>query len=82
MTTAPNTLAPSDATLDWCRKLIAHPSVSMTPNMALIEEVKAYLETLGYDCLVVRDDSKTKANLYATIGPKVNGSDRRPELGI
>ena len=73
MTTPPNTLAPSDATLDWCRKLIAHPSVSMTPNMALIEEVKAYLEPLGYDCLVVCDDSNTKANLYATIGPKVDG---------
>ena len=29
-------------TIDWCRKLIAHPSVSMTPNMALIEEVKAF----------------------------------------
>ena len=72
-TTATPALSPSEVTLDWCRKLIAHPSVSMTPNLALIEEVKAFLETLGYDCLVVRDDSNTKANLYATIGPKVDG---------
>jgi len=72
-TTATTALSPSDVTLDWCRKLIAHPSVSMTPNLALIDEVKAYLETLGYDCLVVRDESNTKANLYATIGPKVDG---------
>ena len=71
MTTA--ALAPSQDTIDWCRKLIAHPSVSMTPNMALIEEVKAFLDGLGYETLVVRDDSNTKANLYATIGPAVNG---------
>ncbi|URK17922.1 acetylornithine deacetylase [Thalassospira sp. GO-4] len=71
MTTA--ALAPSQDTIDWCRKLIAHPSVSMTPNMALIEEVKAFLDGLGYETLVVHDDSNTKANLYATIGPAVNG---------
>lgn len=71
MTTA--ALAPSQDTIDWCRKLIAHQSVSMTPNMALIEEVKAFLDGLGYETLVVRDDSDTKANLYATIGPAVNG---------
>lgn len=71
MTTA--ALAPSSATIEWCRKLIAHQSVSMTPNMALIEEVKAFLDGLGYETLVVRDDSNTKANLYATIGPAVNG---------
>ncbi len=71
MTTA--ALAPSQDTIDWCRKLIAHPSVSMTPNMALIEEVKAFLDGLGYETLVVLDDSNTKANLYATIGPAVNG---------
>lgn len=72
MTTA-TTRAPSQTTIDWCRKLIAHPSVSMTPNMALIEEVRTYLESLGYDCLVVRDDSNTKANLYATTGPACDG---------
>lgn len=71
MTTA--ALAPSTATIEWCRKLIAHQSVSMTPNMGLIEEVKAFLDGLGYETLVVRDDSNTKANLYATIGPAVNG---------
>ena len=71
MTTA--ALAPSQDTIDWCRKLIAHPSVSMTPNMALIEEVKAFLDGLGYETLVVRDESNTKANLYATIGPAVSG---------
>ncbi|RCK19372.1 acetylornithine deacetylase [Thalassospira profundimaris] len=59
--------------MEWCRNLIRHQSVSMTPNLALIDEVKAFLYGLGYDTLVVRDPSETKANLYATIGPKVDG---------
>ncbi|HAI30828.1 MAG TPA: acetylornithine deacetylase, partial [Thalassospira sp.] len=67
MTSAP--LAPSNDTIEWCRNLIRHQSVSMTPNLALIDEVKAFLDGLGYDTLVVRDPSETKANLYATIGP-------------
>ncbi|KJE34855.1 acetylornithine deacetylase [Thalassospira sp. HJ] len=66
-------LAPSKDTIEWCRKLIRHQSVSMTPNLALIDEVKAFLDGLGYDTLVVRDPTDTKANLYATIGPKVDG---------
>lgn len=66
-------LSPSEATIEWCRKLIAHPSVSMTPNLALIDEVKAFLDGLGYDTLVVRDPTDTKANLYASIGPATNG---------
>ncbi|CAM3594654.1 acetylornithine deacetylase [Thalassospira profundimaris] len=71
MTTA--ALAPSENTIQWCRKLIRHQSVSMTPNLALIDEVKAFLDGLGYDTLVVRDPTDTKANLYATIGPNVAG---------
>jgi len=71
MTTA--TLAPSKDTIEWCRKLIRHQSVSMTPNLALIDEVKAFLDGLGYETLVVRDPTETKANLYATIGPDVAG---------
>lgn len=66
-------LAPSKDTIEWCRKLISHPSVSMTPNLALIDEAKAYLDGLGYQTLIVRDPSGTKANLYATTGPAVDG---------
>lgn len=50
-------LAPSKDTIEWCRKLISHPSVSMTPNLALIDEAKAYLDGLGYQTLIVRDPS-------------------------
>ncbi|KZB62096.1 acetylornithine deacetylase [Thalassospira lucentensis] len=73
MSAANTTAMPSAATLDWLAKLISHPSVSLTPNLALIEQAQGYLEDLGYLCAVVFDETKSKANLYATIGPAVDG---------
>lgn len=73
MSAANTTAMPSDATLDWLAKLISHPSVSLTPNLALIEQAQSYLEGLGYLCAVVFDETRSKANLYATIGPAVDG---------
>lgn len=73
MSAANTTAMPSAATLDWLAKLISHPSVSLTPNLALIEQAQSYLEGLGYLCAVVFDETRSKANLYATIGPAVDG---------
>ncbi len=73
MSAANTTAMPSEATLDWLAKLISHPSVSLTPNLALIEQAQGYLEDLGYLCAVVFDETRSKANLYATIGPAVDG---------
>ncbi|HBS22208.1 MULTISPECIES: acetylornithine deacetylase [Thalassospira] len=73
MSAANTTAIPSAATLDWLAKLISHPSVSLTPNLALIEQAQSYLESLGYLCAVVFDETRSKANLYATIGPAVDG---------
>ena len=73
MSAANTTAMPSAATLDWLAKLISHPSVSLTPNLALIEQAQSYLESLGYLCAVVFDETRSKANLYATIGPAVDG---------
>ena len=73
MSAANTTAMPSAATLEWLAKLISHPSVSLTPNLALIEQAQNYLEGLGYLCAVVFDETRSKANLYATIGPAVDG---------
>jgi len=73
MSAANTTAMPSAATLEWLAKLISHPSVSLTPNLALIEQAQSYLEGLGYLCAVVFDETRSKANLYATIGPAVDG---------
>jgi acetylornithine deacetylase len=60
---------PTD-TVRLLRELIAFPTVSRTPNRDLIEFVRARLQAVGVDALVLEDSSGTKANLYATIGPQ------------
>ena len=38
--------------------------------MELIHYIRDYLKSLGVDSLLVEDEAGTKANLYATLGPK------------
>lgn len=53
--------------------LIAFPTVSADSNLELIGYAAAYLDELGADTRVWRDESGTKANLFATLGPAVDG---------
>ena len=55
--------------LDWIRTLIGFDTTSRDSNLALIEHVKEYLAGLGVASVLVFDDEKRKANLYATLGP-------------
>jgi acetylornithine deacetylase len=50
-------------------RLIAFPTVSRDPNLALVDWVRGRLAERGVDCLIVGDATGTKANLHATIGP-------------
>jgi len=59
----------SVATIDILADLIAFPTVSRDPNMALIDYVRARLERAGVTATVIPNESATKANLFATIGP-------------
>ncbi len=61
--------APDAETLRLLRDLIAFPSISRTSNMALIDYVRAYLAKLGVESRLVHDETGTKANLFATLGP-------------
>lgn len=61
---------PSAASLDMIRRLIGHDTTSRLSNLDLIEDVRAYLAGLGVDAVLVHDETGTKANLYATIGPQ------------
>lgn len=49
--------------------LIAFPTVSRTPNLALIEHVAALLGAAGIASTLVRNDAGTCANLFASTGP-------------
>jgi acetylornithine deacetylase len=54
-------------------RLVAHRTVSSDSNLALIEDVRRYLESYGVASRLVPNADGTKANLVGTIGPAVAG---------
>ncbi|MBU2090182.1 MAG: M20/M25/M40 family metallo-hydrolase, partial [Alphaproteobacteria bacterium] len=55
------------------RRLIAYDTTSALSNLALIEDVRAYLAGYGVESRLTYDEAHGKANLFATIGPKDKG---------
>ena len=62
---------PEAASLDMIRRLVAFPTVSRDSNLALIDFVGDYLSGHGVECHLTQDDTRSKANLYATLGPAI-----------
>lgn len=62
-----------DATEAILGALVAHPTVSSEPNIALIEHMAERLEDSGARVEVFRDETGGKANLWGTIGPEGDG---------
>jgi acetylornithine deacetylase len=60
-------------TADILERLVAFPTVSRDSNLPLIDWVRNYLADHGVTSHLVRDDSGSKANLFATIGPQAEG---------
>ena len=54
-------------------KLVSFPTVSRDTNLPLIDWVEDYLESHGITAHRVWNEDRTKASLYAHIGPKVEG---------
>lgn len=65
--------APLDDIRGILGDLIAFPTVSSESNLALIDHCADRLERLGARVSITNDDSGTKANLFATIGPEADG---------
>jgi acetylornithine deacetylase len=65
-----NDLAPQ---IDWIRRLIAFDTTSSKSNLALIDDVEAFLKDAGAKTRRVYNADRTKANLYAVLGPNVAG---------
>lgn len=63
----------SPALEDMLSKLLAFETVSRDSNLNLIEFIKEYLFSLGIDSTLIFNDEKTKANLYARLGPEGDG---------
>ena len=64
---------PAGEALDLLDILIAYDTVALTPNLDLIDDVRVRLESLGAKVVLTYDDTRTKANLFATIGPDIEG---------
>jgi acetylornithine deacetylase len=58
---------------DMLARLVAFDSVSSNSNLPLITWVADYLDGLGVPCHLTYNEDRTKANLFATIGPGDEG---------
>lgn len=54
-------------------RLVAFPTVSSASNLDCVEFIRAHLAAHGVASQLVFDATGTKANLFATIGPNVEG---------
>jgi acetylornithine deacetylase len=55
------------------KKLVSFDTVSRNSNLAFIDFVIGLLKQHGIESRLVHNDDRTKANLLATIGPRVEG---------
>jgi len=60
-------------TLEYLRVLLGFASVTRGPNLDLIEWVRRLLAAHDIACTVIRDETSTKANLHAWVGPAEAG---------
>jgi acetylornithine deacetylase len=58
---------------DWLTELVAFDTTSRSSNLAFIDHVEAFLESLGARCERSYSDDGTKANLHAVLGPDAEG---------
>jgi acetylornithine deacetylase len=61
------------SSVDILDRLIAFDTISANSNLALIQWVADHLDGLGVPVRLVHDETGTKANLWATIGPDDRG---------
>ncbi|MFM2483525.1 acetylornithine deacetylase [Celerinatantimonas yamalensis] len=54
-------------------QLLAFDTTSRESNLALIDAIADYLAKLGIESTQIYNDERTKANLYARLGPSGNG---------
>jgi len=59
--------------VEMIEKLVGFPTVSCDSNLPLVEFVRDYLSEWGIDSHFVYNEEGDKANLYATVGPNVEG---------
>ena len=58
---------------DMLARLVGFDTTSRVSNLALIHDVRDYLDDHGVASTLVHDPAGQKANLFATVGPEVDG---------
>ncbi len=66
-------MKPKYSAIEMLEKLVAFPTVSRDSNLPLIQFVEDYLSSHGVESTRVYNEDKTKASLYATVGPYTPG---------
>jgi acetylornithine deacetylase len=67
-------VSPSTAkSIAMLEKLVSFDTVSRNSNLAFIDFVQTLLKQHGIESRLVHNDDRTKANLLATIGPRIEG---------
>lgn len=61
------------SSLSILKEIIAFDTTSRESNLELIAHIQSYLENLGVESRLTHDETGTKANLWATIGPDTAG---------
>lgn len=57
----------------WIERLVAFDTTSSRSNLALIEDLEGEFRAHGVETFRVENDEATKSNLYAIVGPRVEG---------
>ena len=63
----------SDSALQMMQRLIAMDTTSRKSNLEMIDWVADYLSGFGIESRLTFNDERNKANLFATIGPRIDG---------
>lgn len=59
--------------METAGRLIAFDTVSRNSNLGMIEWIRDHRRPLGIRSAIIADQAAGKANLFATIGPAVDG---------
>ena len=59
--------------VDMIRRLIAFDTTSHRSNLEMIHWIADYLTSHGVSSVLVHDNERRKANLFATLGPDIEG---------
>ena len=66
-------IGPTYTSFEMIERLVAFDTTSHASNLELIDFVSTYLSSYGVESQRTYNDSRKKANLFATIGPGIEG---------